>query len=46
MVNATMVGTPDFDRNGRQSRFTWLKYIIGGSPKSAASRVAVAAVGK
>jgi beta-apo-4'-carotenal oxygenase len=44
MVNATMVGTPDFDRNGRQSRFTWLKYIIGGSPKSAASRVAVAAV--
>ena len=38
--------TPDFDREGRQSQLTWLSYLIGGSPKSTASRVAVAAVSK
>jgi beta-apo-4'-carotenal oxygenase len=36
-----MGGTPDFDREGRQSRFTWLKYILGGAP-----RVVVAAIGE
>jgi beta-apo-4'-carotenal oxygenase len=38
--------TPDFDREGRQSRFTWLKYLLGGSPKAAAGRAAVVAVSK
>lgn len=37
-------GTPDFDREGRQSGFTWLKYLIGGTPQASAARVAVTAI--
>ncbi|KUL92162.1 hypothetical protein ZTR_02449 [Talaromyces verruculosus] len=46
MLQLSMGTTPDFDREGRQSRFTWLKYIIGGTPSSAATRVAAYAVSK
>ncbi|KAH8701908.1 putative aldehyde dehydrogenase [Talaromyces proteolyticus] len=46
LFKATMVPTPDFDRDGRQSRFTWLRYVFGGTPKAAAARVAVAAIGE
>ncbi|EED17703.1 aldehyde dehydrogenase, putative [Talaromyces stipitatus ATCC 10500] len=40
MIKLSMDGSPDFDREGRQSRFTWLKYILGGTP----SRVAAVAI--
>lgn len=45
-LKMSLSATPDFDREGRQSRFTWLTYFIGGSPQSTATRVAVTAVGK
>lgn len=40
---------PDFDRNGRQVRLCWLRYILtlgGGSVKNGAGRAAVVAAGK
>jgi beta-apo-4'-carotenal oxygenase len=46
MINITFGGTPDFDRDGRQSRLRWLQYLLGGTPKAAAGRAAIVAVGK
>ncbi|OKL64500.1 hypothetical protein UA08_00605 [Talaromyces atroroseus] len=43
-VNMVMGGIPDFDRDGRPSRFAWLKYILGGTSWSMATRVAVTAI--
>lgn len=40
------VSTPDFDRDGRKSSFTWLRLIFGGSPKVATSKAVAVAMGK
>ncbi|KAL1966762.1 hypothetical protein VTN77DRAFT_3959 [Rasamsonia byssochlamydoides] len=45
--NASFNLAPDFDREGRKSRLTWLRFLLtlgGGTPKAAVGRATVVAV--